>query len=68
MAYEIGQKVIYISLTGTKKEVIILKRKVDFKNEIIDTFNDKGGQFDYLVEDCNEIGKEPFFCIEKELN
>jgi hypothetical protein len=68
MAFIIGQKVIYTSLGGKKENATILLRKIDFPNGQIDTFNIKGGQFDYqisLEQDGEVIQK---FCLENELS
>lgn len=68
MAFIIGQKVMYTSVGGKKENATILLRKIDFPKGQIDTFNIKGGQFDYQIslEQDGEVIQT--FCLENELS
>ncbi|HSD05773.1 hypothetical protein [Flavobacterium sp.] len=68
MAFIIGQKVIYTSVGGKKENATILLRKIDFPNGQIDTFNIKGGYFDYQISLERNGELIETFCLEKELS
>lgn len=67
MAYSVGQRLMFTSPKGTKEEVIILKRKVDYEDGFIDEPNYKGN-FDYFVEVERNGKPEYIFCRHNELS
>jgi len=68
MAFSVGQNVIYTSVGGKKEDAVILKRRKDFKEGRIETFNEKGGRFDYIISVSRNGKTVEVFCLEKELS
>lgn len=67
MAFEVGERAIYTSPKGNKKDVKILRRAIDYEKGFIDEFNVKGN-FDYYVSVSKNSENEEIFCKESELN
>ena len=69
MAFFVGQEVIYTSVGGKKEKATILRRKEDYKESgQIDTFNIKGGGFEYQISVKRNGITTEVFCLEKELS
>lgn len=66
MSYSVGEKVVYSAINGKKENAIVIARKIDFDNGVIEIWNAQGN-FDYLVTVDKNGLKEQHFCEESDL-
>jgi hypothetical protein len=66
MKFQIGQEIIYTTLTGKKYKGTIIHRKCDFPEKYINTENEKSG-FDYSIRIFRNEKDENIFVNEKDL-